>query len=631
MKLNFGIFNTSKVNLDKMRFSASILMRSHEKMWSEAFRAQSAVGLPSNLQHDTSRVFGWSNILGQYIDGEMVRTLGCIEEPENDAERIEINTRCQNYWKRYHKRETEQYVGDLLKRFNQDSTEGIHFFRGEAVFAKKRNLAAQVYPNFFGDDSEIVDKDGLVFYKDLISQAVELMPGVYHEKKNDLILVAHRFFRRSQFYKNSLNSDFIEKFCKTANQHPELNARIRLDPDLLGHPDTVKKAIELEYWHGPKFSDDISKIPDGVAEHKADDCTRRFEAVDRTQIWWKAPETRWVNGSKNSYRTFEIEELVEDTSPGFEGNYFCCRYAHAEYSSEADAITHFDGAIRAYAEEAFMERIDRKIDRAGKQSDYTKLFRFDGELSISRWKSLLSCFYRGNYLVPEYLGAPSREEQAASQGKSLSAEMNEANLWAFIALRRGEMEQRTTLYSKTAQINEQKLPYVEVGTGAVAKYLKNMYCDISPVGFRDKILNLSPICISDCDKTVVFFEEIINGLAEAMREDIENNLITSAAIPLAWKVDDFVICLTIAGNASEVLKIMGELPTSVELNKKPSDWIDQLAKLIVEIAPIENAVVNWEGVEEGFLNISREEELEFFCPKDSEIGRAMQASSQFPT
>lgn len=195
-------------------------MRSHEEMWGEAFRAQSAVGLPSNLQHDTSRVFGWSNILGQYIDGEMVRTLGYIEVPENDSERIEINTRCQNYWKQYHNRETEQYVGDLLKRFNQVSTEGFHFFRGEAVFAKKRNLAAQVYPNFFGDDSEIVDKDGLVFYKDLISQAVELMPGVYHEKKNDLILVAHRFFRRSRFSQELSKLRFHRRILQNSQPAP---------------------------------------------------------------------------------------------------------------------------------------------------------------------------------------------------------------------------------------------------------------------------------------------------------------------------------------------------------------------------------------------------------------------------
>lgn len=622
MKFNIGTFNTNKVNLDKIQFPASTLMRSEEEKWLEAFKAQSDFGMPSNIQHDASREFGWANILGHYIDGEMVRTLGYIEEPESATERAEIVTRTEFYWKQYHKKETEPYLDELVDRLSQVPPDGLDFFRGEAVFARKKGLAAQMYPSFFDAESEIVDKDGLVFYKSLISHTVELMPGIFHDKKKDLILVAHRFFRRGQIHKNSLNSDFIDKFCDTANQNPELNARIRLDPDLLGHPGSVKKTIELEYWHGPKFCDDISKIPNGVAEHKADNRTQKFEAVDRTQIWWKAPETRWINGCESSYRTFEIEELVEDTSPGFEDNQFCCRYAHAEYSSESNAITHFDGAVRAYGDEVFLERIDRMIDRAGKQSVYTKLFRFDGELPVSNWKSLLSCFYRGNYLIPEYLGAPPKEEQVKSSVALPNMKLKDPNLWAFIALSRGQMGHRTMLAPKTAKIKEQVLPYVEVGTGAVSKYLLSMYDDVSPVGFRDKILNLSAICISDCDKPVGTFEKIINGLSEAMRQDIEDNLTKCAAIPLAWKVDEFVVKLTIAGKAAEVLGVIEELPVLIELNKRPSEWIDKLAELIAETAPIENAIVNWEGVDEGFLKIPRDEEAMLVFPMDSALGRA---------
>ena len=90
-------------------------------------------------------------------------------------------------------------------------------------------------------------------------------------------------------------------------ENPELKVRLRLDPDLIGHPASAANLIELEYWRGPHFSDDISSIPNGVAEHKADDRTQFFGGVDRTQIWWKAPERRLRDdGSHCDYRTFEV-------------------------------------------------------------------------------------------------------------------------------------------------------------------------------------------------------------------------------------------------------------------------------------------------------------------------------------
>ncbi|MCG2973979.1 hypothetical protein KZ307_25465, partial [Escherichia coli] len=79
-------------------------------------------------------------------------------------------------------------------------------------------------------------------------------------------------------------------------------------------PDTVTNLLELEYWWGPHFNDDISSIPNGVTEHKASDRTRYFEGIDRTQIWWKSPETRLNSNVEDRYRTFEIEELIENLS-----------------------------------------------------------------------------------------------------------------------------------------------------------------------------------------------------------------------------------------------------------------------------------------------------------------------------
>ena len=150
---------------------------------------------------------------------------------------------------------------------------------------------------------------------------------------------------------------------------------------MIGHPESARSQIELEYWHGPKYNDDIAMIPNGVAEHKSGERDRYFSGIDRTQIWWKSPETRG-GASRRKFRTFEIEELIEDESPGLGDGKYGCRYAHAEYDLDGKVISHFDGAIRAYAAEAYLDRIDSKIDRAGKHADYTKLFRLDGELPV---------------------------------------------------------------------------------------------------------------------------------------------------------------------------------------------------------------------------------------------------------
>jgi hypothetical protein len=186
-----------------------------------------------------------------------------------------------------------------------------------------------------------------------------------------------------------------------------VTARLRLDPDLVGHPASARSFIELEYWRGPHFNDDIATIPSGVAEHKAESRDRFFSGVDKTQIWWKDPEERRASDDKPyEVRTFEIEELIEDASSGLDAGRYGCRYAHAEYHIAKGVISHFDGAIRAYEEEAYLARLDLAIDRAGKHADYTKIFRIDGELPTRDWKRLLRDHYRGNEL-PDEIGIPA--------------------------------------------------------------------------------------------------------------------------------------------------------------------------------------------------------------------------------
>jgi len=342
----------------------------------------------------------------------MVRTLGEIEEPSTPAEKTQLVATADAYWEYRNQEATTPFAEELKKRIALDSANDARLLNLESAVLYRKGIAAEEYPELFNPGQGLVDKDGLVDYRELLRKTQQIQPGVFLDPKRELLLFAHRFFRKSLSHRNKFNDYFLSSLKDTAEKHIELQVRLKLDPDALGHPASARNLIEMEYWRGHRFNDDIASIPSGVAEHKATERDRYFHGIDRTQVWWKDPEFR--SHTANTVRTLEVEELVDNESVGLEANAYGCRYAHAEFSSNEDAITHFDGAIRAYPAEAYFDRIDTSIDKAGKHSDYSKVFRFDGVLPISDWKRLLTDYFQGNSLIPEYFGSMSAPEEHAS-------------------------------------------------------------------------------------------------------------------------------------------------------------------------------------------------------------------------
>lgn len=604
----YAVFNTDRPNKKRMIFPADSLMRAEERDQRESLAGKKiSLGMPVHMQHDMHRLIGWSQQLGHYIDGEMVRVLGCIDYPENERDWSEIRARVTDFRQRENDAQTEPYRDELAAQLGKDRS-NLSFIRMEAVFAKRANLAAELYPEFFSLASDLVDKDGLVDYREFLSRVTQLTPGIFHDPKRDLVLVAHRFFRRRLSHRNSLNTDFLKTFGEVASRCSHLQVRLKLDPDLIGHAKSVTNLVELEYWRGPHYDDDITNIPSGVAVHKADDQTRQFEGVDQTQIWWKPPEERDLGGKKIEYRTFEVEELIENESAGLDGTKFGCRYAHAEYSAADAAITHFDGAIRAYTGEDYLERMEASIDRAGKRSEYTKLFRFDKPIEIPDWKRLLSDYYRGNNLIPEYLGAPLEAVPAGRSAMPVESEtITETPLAAYVSLAPGTIADGTMLYADdVVQIGSDLFPVVEVGVGEVRKHLRDSRDPgVIPIGFQDKTLNLSRFGFTAADKSTSVFTRELAAIAEALDKDATAGVTTRTAIPIMWDDDDLVITLTLAGDCSLVARLLRRLPDLIDPMKMPSAWIEALFAEIVSIAPVEGAPVIWDGVDRGILRIGR--------------------------
>jgi hypothetical protein len=105
-----------------------------------------------------------------------------------------------------------------------------------------------------------------------------------------------------------------------------------------------------------------------------------------------------------------VEELKEHPSKGISNDDYGCRYVHSIFDEKTNSFEHFDGAIRMYNTDMMLMRIEKDIKSAGKGSRYTKLFRVDGELSISDWKTLVCHYYQANPLIYEYFDEARENE-----------------------------------------------------------------------------------------------------------------------------------------------------------------------------------------------------------------------------
>ncbi|WP_162898199.1 hypothetical protein [Acinetobacter sp. WCHAc010034] len=617
MKQQLGVFTTNQINKSGFRILASALMNAEESHHFERLTTGLPAGLPAFIQHDMHRPVGWSQVLGLLIDSKMVRVVGVIKEAETEQEKIQLAQLASHFWESHHNKGSDTLKSDLLERANLSKLDEFDkFLKMEAYVLSRKNVASSLYPELFNISSNSVDKDGLTDYKTLCQSMKQIQPGVFLDKKHNLLIFAHRFFRRSLSHRNKFNEYFLSSFDKTVAESPHLTPRLRLDPDLIGHPDTVTNLLELEYWWGPHFNDDISSIPNGVTEHKASEKTRYFEGVDRTQIWWKSPETRLNSIIKDRYRSFEIEELIENSSGGLPDEQYGCRYAHAEYSIGTSAITHFDGAIRAYPQDEYLERIGLAIDQAGKHSDYTKLFRFDGSMTVDLWKKLLSDYFKGNPLIPEYLGVVQddikiQSKEATNEDVSttdIEEPVVESELAVFISLTHGDSPHESYIEPSTIVLpDERRLRTIETGGGAIDEFIRSKFdmTNLTSIAIDDGILNLAKVTFGTTSNLPTEMQDFISGFSNSLLYDIEHNGLQRIAVPISWFHNKLLINMVIKGCTQQVYQLLVELLRIIDPLKPASEWIENLASAITTLAPISAADLDLNGVLQGHLSYKR--------------------------
>jgi hypothetical protein len=382
MREHFGVMVSDAVSKNNLKLATGALHTSLSKYW--------RVGLPMCISHDAHRLVGWNLPVGIHLEPGLARLMAVslIAENSDDSQHLE-----QAYRRRLYDRVQESaggYEAQLRTLVGPalGGDEQLADLCTPALVGK--GLARRCFPDLFVQE----DKDGLVPLRSM----EPIQPGLY--RRGPLVVFAHPCFRRSLSRLNNLNGDLLSNLEMLAAES-DVIVKVRLDSDAVGLADRCFDPIEMQYWRGPHFDDDLGRIPPGVTRYEADERQRFFSLVCRTEFWWHSKVNDLLQRREH---IFEAEELRDRYTFGADEDLYGCRYVHSIIDETTNMIEHLDGAMREYADEALLERLDKDIAHAGRHTTYTKYWRVDGPLRLSTWKTLIYHHFRENALVGEYFG-----------------------------------------------------------------------------------------------------------------------------------------------------------------------------------------------------------------------------------
>lgn len=378
MKTLTAIFGSDQVNLYGMIMPVRALESALNQAWDKP--------LPSSIGHDIHRAAGWNQVVALHLQPKLSRVFGIINYAENSDEMDIVRAVVEGALQARISDLDPELVAELRGRVGDHLSSEARLHPQACIAFLDSGIAARRFPDLF--DSR--DDAGLVPIRELNCVG----PGVF--EKEGLLIFAHPYFRRSLSRLNTLNDPFLSRLSRVAG-NTDLDVRIALDENLIGHPATLQENIELQYWWGPKFSDDLSEVKLGVTRHEGDKNSRFFNGVSAAEFWWYG---------QGGLKTFECEEIRDLDSPSFgkSQSQFGCRFIHSILDAQTGVPNHLDGAIRLYNETEFLERVDKDIMHFGRRAEYSKLWRIDGPIPVESWKELISDYYRDNHLVGEYFG-----------------------------------------------------------------------------------------------------------------------------------------------------------------------------------------------------------------------------------
>lgn len=545
-------------------------------------------GLPMYFNHDRTKFFGWTSLLSLYFEPNLAKLTNISLFPENDRERQQIENRMWAFQIEQYK-EQELNFSNLIDKIKDHISGSYKKYLNGCVCIYDKDIIKRVIPSI----TEELDEDGLIE----TSKLKDLMLGVY--EKEGFTLFAHQYFRRGLSRFNVLNEPFFEVFSSISKLE-NVNAKIAIDFDVIGLPNTLHRTMEFQYWWGPKFSDAFSDIEYGVTLHKNENYDSFLNPILQTEFWWYKQDNR---------KTFECEEIIDVSNIDSESEMYGCRFVHSMIDNQSDIPVHLDGAIRAYTEEKMLIRLEQKISETERDTEYTKLWRLDGNIPPAVWKELITHYYRDNKLIGEYFNGKD-EQEIEKPTTMINDEINPVKRCVPYSLNKGdglrfsirykERETSTSEYDILVRTNQVLIKsgswskYIDAEATTLFKLIKQRNINI-----REPLNSVKRISFND---TVIDFPLLLcRGKAAAQNANIVLECINTLCNAWILKGNDTIISFSIeieyednnvlfsyAGHVKDVVAWLKNknsiFPTSTE---RIGIWCESFAQFLY-LYPISN-------------------------------------------
>lgn len=575
MKQYRGIAMTDGVNRLNHMIPASTILQSYEKTWNQE--------LPCSINHDHTKFVGWNRLKGLYFEpGKMYQTIE-LDRAETKEEKEDITKRCNEYLMKYKYEERQGEYINLVEKLGSYVVGEYEPGLVNAVAIINEGIVLRVFPELENE----VKKKGLLDLK----LFEPILPGVY--KRGNYLLFAHPYLRRSLSRLNTFAESLLEKLENLRNT--DINVEIALDMDMIGLVGTQDKEVEYQYWWGPHFSENLDQIDCGITRHNNQQEQVEYSNVSFTEFGWHIQDDK---------KTFEVEEIVGNPNihVGEDNEKYGCRYVHSILNSETKLPCHLDGAIRAYDLEKYVDRINVPLDKAGRDTEYTKLWRIDNDIPVGLWKELISDYYRDNMLIGEYFGGIDTtmneivSENECKEEKQyieefiptrMEAGMGVRVYFQYFQLPAMDVVDDAVIYSPyTINLNEGYFYEIEADMVTLAKEIKRRGVKISLDGYievaREDMIHNFPIIICRDIKIAEVVQEAINQLVSIWIDKDDDRLISYS---LEYPLDDRWVRICFAGHIKDVLSVLTESACKLPSQEEMNTWMCNLYEYITKMYP----------------------------------------------
>jgi len=548
MHKSLFILNTDQVNKHGSCFSISAM---EDILWEK-----STQGVPMHLGHDMHRPIGCMIPFGLYFEPKLVKNIGIALLPQNDDETKQILDFKKYETFSHIKKSIESNNGALQELLKDNLSEEFKYIDCGTLAINDIGIVGKVFRELTG----MKVKDDLLPVKDLLKHFDYKFHGVFCHKILPLCIYAHSFFRRSLSRHNNFHYKFLDEFM-SFKDNDDITLKISIDWDMVGYAPTLLPTMEFDYWHGPKYTDEIENIAPGLTRHYTTDFEKSYYDLSVTEFYWKINE---------QLREFELEELRESTAPT-QDDFYGCRYLHSIYDTNQNTFVHFDGAIRGYDSELYFERIDQKMTEFGRRSQYKKLFRMDGKIALNDWKSLVTRYMQSNPLIYEYFHAEKPQSALDKENKDLSL-IEELVPHAFNS---GQGIKLLLSYHKKNEDFKQHTHAVSIfdivnnGNGdqsaveedvievkkALLRLGKELFItdDVLYGNFKDQYWNI-PCIFHSAEEPREDIKFTIQALKSIFERLIQRKLDTVISFTIAWNIDEKEARLSCFGPVADLMK-----------------------------------------------------------------------------